>query len=268
MTHEEQPLTGKVAVVTGGASGIGEASALRLAAQGAAVVVADLKDGAETVARIQDAGGRAHGVQVDTTSEPDCEEMVAAAVRTFGRVDIGVAAAGVATAAGPSNIQSRAADPTGGFVVNLLTDDFRTVLEVNLVGVLHTDRALARQMIEQGDGGSIVNIASTAGKIPLAGAAPYCVSKAGVLMLTQVMGLELAPLGIRVNAVGPGYTETPMTRGLTEGTEAYDMAMSITPMGRLGHPDEVAAAVAFLAGSDGSYFAGQVLHPAGGQYTG
>src|SRR5690606_23639393 len=121
----------------------------------------------------------------------------------------GVAAAGAATAAGPSNIQARAADPTGGFVVNLLTDDFRTVLEVNLLGVLHTDRALARQMIKQGEGGSIVNIASTAGKIPLAGAAPYCVSKAGVLMLTQVMGLELAPLGIRINAVGPGYTETP-----------------------------------------------------------
>jgi len=268
MRRTEHPLAGKVAVVTGGASGIGESSALRLAAEGASVVVADLKDGAETVARIEAEGGRAYFVRVDTTSESDCEEMVDQAVRTFGRVDIGVAAAGVATAAGPSNIQSRAVDPTGGFLVNLLTDNFRTVLEVNLIGVLHTDQTLARQMIHQGDGGSIVNIASTAGKIPLAGAAPYCVSKAGVLMLTQVMGLELAPLGIRVNAVGPGYTETPMTRGLTEGTEAYEMAMKITPMGRLGHPDEVAAAVSFLAGSDGSYFSGQVLHPAGGQFTG
>jgi NAD(P)-dependent dehydrogenase (short-subunit alcohol dehydrogenase family) len=266
--RSEQPLGGRVAVVTGGASGIGRASAVRLAADGADVLVADLRDGADTVAQIEQAGGRAYAVRVDTTSEAACEEMVAAAVARFGRVDIGVAAAGVATAAGPSNIQSRAADPTGGYVVNMQTDDFRTVVDVNLLGVLFTDRALAQQMLAQGSGGSLVNIASTAGRIPLAGAAPYCVSKAGVLMLTQVMGLELAPQGIRVNAVGPGYTETPMTQGLTEGTDAYEMAMSITPMGRLGRPEEVAATVAFLAGDEGSYFSGQVLHPAGGQFTG
>ena len=170
--RSEQPLGGRVAVVTGGASGIGRASAVRLAADGADVLVADLRDGADTVAQIEQAGGRAYAVRVDTTSEAACEEMVAAAVARFGRVDIGVAAAGVATAAGPSNIQSRAADPTGGYVVNLQTDDFRRVVDVNLLGVLFTDRALAQQMLAQGSGGSLVNIASTAGRIPLAGAAP------------------------------------------------------------------------------------------------
>jgi NAD(P)-dependent dehydrogenase (short-subunit alcohol dehydrogenase family) len=152
-------------------------------------------------------------------------------------------------------------------VVSLAAADFRKVFEVNVVGVMLTCRALARQMLRQGGGGAIIPIASSAAKIPLAGAAPYCVSKAGVAMLTKVMAQELATTGIRVNAVGPGYTSTPMTAGLEEDERALSMALSITPMGRLGTPEEIASAVLFLAGPESSFFTGQMLHPAGGQFT-
>jgi 3-oxoacyl-[acyl-carrier protein] reductase len=130
-----------------------------------------------------------------------------------------------------------------------------------------TDRALARAMLEHGTAGSIINIASSAGRIPLAGASSYCVSKAGVIMLTKVLALELAQTGIRVNAVGPGYTTTPMW-DVEEGSAPYDFAMSITPMGRFGTPEEQAAACLFLASDESSFFTGQTLHPAGGQFTG
>ncbi|GAA4703246.1 glucose 1-dehydrogenase [Pseudonocardia yuanmonensis] len=261
-------LDGKVAVITGGASGIGRATAVRFAEEGADVVVGDLQDGAETVALVEKTGRSARYVRTDTTSEADCDALVAAAVETFGRVDVGVAAAGVATAQGASNIQTRTARGDATHVVNLEPDNFRRVLDVNVLGVLFTDRALARQMLAQGDGGSIVNIASTAAKIPLAGASPYCVSKAGVWMLTKVMALELATTGVRVNAVGPGYTATPMIAGLEDNETAFAMAMSITPMNRLGTAAESAAACLYLASDESSFTTGQILHPAGGQFTG
>ncbi|MCE3553659.1 SDR family oxidoreductase [Pseudonocardia sp. RS11V-5] len=261
-------LDGKVAVITGGASGIGRATAVRFAEEGADVVVGDLQDGAETVALVEKTGRSARYVRTDTTSEADCDALVAEAVEAFGHVDVGVAAAGVATAQGTSNIQTRAARGDATHVVNLEPDTFRRVLDVNVLGVLFTDRALTRQMLAQGTGGSIVNIASTAAKIPLAGASPYCVSKAGVWMLTKVMALELATTGVRVNAVGPGYTATPMIAGLEDNEPAYAMAMSITPMNRLGTAAESAAACLYLASDESSFTTGQILHPAGGQFTG
>lgn len=260
-------LTGRVAVVTGGASGIGRATAVRFAEEGADVVIGDVAPGDETVRLVEKAGGRAVYRCTDTTSEADCDALVDAAVAEFGRIDVGVASAGIATAAGRSNVQTRAAGADATHVVNLAVDDFRRVLDVNVLGVLHTDRALARRLLAQGDGGAIVNIASSAAKIPLAGGAPYCVSKAGVWMLTKVLGLELAGTGIRVNAVGPGYTATPMVAGLADDEAALGMAMSITPMNRLGTPAEVAAACLFLASDEASFFTGQMLHPAGGQFT-
>lgn len=262
-------LQDRVAVITGGATGIGRATAVRFAREGADVVIGDLAPGEETVALVEKEGRRAHYVRTDTTSEADCDALVAAAVAEFGRVDVGVASAGVATAAGPSNIQTRsrnAKDAT--HVVNLATESFQRVLDVNVTGVMTTCRALARQMLEQGSGGSIVTIASSAARIPLAGAAPYCVSKAGVWMLTKVMALELATTGVRVNSVGPGYTATPMIAGIEDDRAAYDMAMSITPMNRLGTPEEIAAACLFLASAESSFMTGQILHPAGGQFTG
>ncbi|MQA13228.1 MAG: SDR family oxidoreductase [Pseudonocardiaceae bacterium] len=260
-------LQDKVAVVTGGASGIGQATAVRFAQEGADIVVADLQPGEETVGLVKDAGRRAISVPADTTQESDCDAMVAAGVSEFGHVDIGIAAAGIATRGGRSNVQTTQVQPDANHVVNLDTEVFQRVIDVNVLGVMMTDRALARQMLAQGTGGSIVNIASSAAKIPLAGASPYCVSKAGVWMLTKVMGLELAARGVRVNAVGPGYTATPMVDGIEDNKPAYDFAMSITPMHRLGTPAEIAAACLFLAGEESSFFTGQMLHPAGGQFT-
>jgi NAD(P)-dependent dehydrogenase (short-subunit alcohol dehydrogenase family) len=261
-------LSGKVAVITGGASGIGQACASRFAAEGADVVVGDLQPADKTVRLVEDAGRKCVFVRTDITAEADCDGLVEAAVEEFGHVDVGVAAAGVATAAGRSNVQARAADPEASHVVRLDTDDFRRVIDINLIGAMMTCRALARQMLAQGTGGSIVTVASSAAKIPLAGAAPYCASKAGVAMLTKVMATELAEQRVRVNAVGPGYTATPMVEGLQSDEVALDLAMGITPMRRLGTPQEVAAACLFLASEESSYFTGQMLHPAGGQFTG
>lgn len=260
-------LENKIAVVTGGASGIGRATAVRFAREGAHVVLGDVQDAGETVRLVEETGRKATFVRTDTTSEADCDALVAAAVSEFGRVDVGVAAAGIATAAGMSNAEVRADGGDATHLVNLPTEAFRRVLDVNVLGVMMTDRALARQMLAQGDGGSIVNIASSAAKIPLAGAAPYCTSKAGVWMLTKVLGLELATTGVRVNAVGPGYTATPMIAGIEDNEAAYSSAMSITPMKRLGTPEEQANAVLWLASDESSFVTGQMLHPAGGQFT-
>jgi NAD(P)-dependent dehydrogenase (short-subunit alcohol dehydrogenase family) len=260
-------LTDRVALVTGGASGIGRACALRFAEEGATVVVADLADAAETLEQVRDAGGEGACHRVDTTDADQCEALVSAIGAQYGRLDAVVAAAGIATAAGRSNVQARAATPGAGEVVQMTQADFRRVLDVNLLGVLNTARPAAAQMLRQGTGGSIVVVASTAARIPLAGAAPYCMSKACVWMLTQVLALELARTGIRVNAVGPGYTATPLIAGIESDETALGLAMAITPMHRLGRPEEVADACLFLAGDESTFVTGQMLHPAGGQFT-
>ncbi|WP_131104585.1 SDR family NAD(P)-dependent oxidoreductase [Ornithinimicrobium sufpigmenti] len=259
-------LTGKVALITGGASGIGAACAVRFAREGADIVIADLQPGDDAVARVEAEGRRAVYVQVDTTSQEDTDRMLQVTVDTFGRLDVAVASAGVTVAGAPQERVERVEKDTF-HVHNLDPAIFRRVIDINVTGVMLTGQAAARQMLKQGSGGSIINIASSAAKIPLAGASPYCVSKAGVHMLTKVMALELAKTGIRVNAVGPGYTTTPMW-DVPEDSPAHAQAMSITPMGRNGTPEEQAAACFFLATDESSFMTGQMLHPAGGQFTG
>lgn len=259
-------LTGKVALITGGASGIGAATAVRFAREGADIVIADMQPGDDAVAAVEAEGRRAIYVQDDTTSEEDTNRMLEATVEAFGRLDIAVASAGV-TVAGAAEERVDRVEKDIYHVHNLDPNIFRRVLDINVTGVMLTGQAAARQMLKQGTGGSIINIASSAAKIPLAGAAPYCVSKAGVHMLTKVMALELAKTGIRVNAVGPGYTTTPMW-DVPEDSPAHAQAMSITPMGRNGTPEEQAAACFFLATDESSFMTGQMLHPAGGQFTG
>jgi NAD(P)-dependent dehydrogenase (short-subunit alcohol dehydrogenase family) len=173
-------LQGKVAVITGGASGIGQACAVRFAQEGADIVVGDLADGEATIKLVEQVGRKAIFVRTDTTIEADCDGLIERVVSEFGRVDIGMASAGIATAAGPSNVETRQTEVDAGHVVGISTEVFRKVLEVNAIGVMMTDRELARQMLAQGTVGSIVNIASSAARIPLAGATPYCISKAGV----------------------------------------------------------------------------------------
>lgn len=268
VAREPGRLPGKVVLITGGASGIGQACAVRFAQEGANIFIADLADASQTIALVEQIGGSAKAVQIDTTDGEECDRAIAKAVDVFGHVDIVVASAGIATAAGRSNLRTRVTSPGTTNVVSLSAADFRRVLDVNITGVLHTARAGARQMLRQGSGGSIVLIASTAGRIPLTGGAAYCVSKAGVIMLTQVMALELAQTGIRVNAVGPGYTATPLIAGLEDDPHALGMAMAITPLNRLGRPEEVADSCLYLASDESSFVTGQVLHPSGGQFVG
>lgn len=245
-------LQDKVAIVTGAASGIGQAVALRFAQEGARLVLADLNPCDATQALIQDAGGTAIQQRVDTTRQADCDAMIAAAIAAFGRVDTGVFAAGIRQ------------DPVPFMDVEMA--DFERMIDINMFGVLRSARAVARQLLAQGQGGTIVNIASTAGKIPIPGSGPYCMAKAGLIMMTKVMALELAQTGIRVNAVAPGFTATPMW-DVAEGSDEDKWAMSLTPMNRVGTPREQADTCLFLACADSSYTTGQTLYSAGGQFV-
>lgn len=245
-------LENKVAIVTGGASGIGQAVALRFAEEGARVLVADINPCDRTLELVAGAGGQASAVQLDTTSEADCAAMVPAALQRFGRLDLGVFAAGIRL------------DPTP--MLELEMASYQRMIDINLTGVMRSARAVARHLVAQRSG-AIVNIASTAGLIPIVGSGSYCMAKAGVLMMTKVMALELAKTGVRINAVAPGFTHTPMW-DVAPDSEEHRWAMGMTPMGRTGTPREQADACLYLASDEAGYVTGQVLVSAGGQYTG
>lgn len=270
-------LDGKVAVITGGASGIGRACAELFAREGADVLVSDIHDekGAEAVAAVEALGRRAHYLHVDTTSEAANEAMAQAAVDELGRLDVCVAAAGVSHAAYDSGntapdeelIRRRYQQPEDGMLTNRPVEMWEKVIDVNLTGVMLTNRAAARQMMALGNGGAIINISSIAGKHPAVGSPEYCVSKAGVWMLTKSLALELAPFQIRVNAIGPGFIETPMTAVFRADEELSQRWLAMTPMGRFGYPEEIATTALFLASEEASFYSGQILHPDGGFFT-
>jgi NAD(P)-dependent dehydrogenase (short-subunit alcohol dehydrogenase family) len=272
-------LDGKVAVVTGGGSGIGRACCVRFAEEGADVVVADVNDdtGNETVELVQKAGGSGAYQRTDAASADDVGRVMAEAVKTFGGLDVVVTAAGISHAGYRSGdvdreiewYAGRAADrgdPAKAFV-NLSRDDWQAVLDVNLTGTLLAVQAAAREMIELGRPGSIITIASIAAKHPEAGPPPYVVSKAGVWMLTKHAARSFAGVGIRVNSIGPGYIETNMTAMFRAVPDARDRYLKDVPMGRMGTAQEVANAALFLASDESSYFTGEILHPDGGFYT-
>jgi NAD(P)-dependent dehydrogenase (short-subunit alcohol dehydrogenase family) len=264
-------LQDRVALVTGGASGIGRASALRFAEEGAHVVIADLNPerGAEVVAAVKALGRRAAFVRTDTSSAADCDALAEAVVSQFGRLDALVAAAGISHALYVSgeSTERMQADRSAAFIVNKPIEYWEKVLAVNLTGVMLTNRAVAKKMLEGGRPGSIVNIASGAAKIPIPGAADYCVSKAGVWMLTKCLALELAP-HIRVNAIGPGFIETPMTASMRSDEERVRNMISTTPVGRLGQPEDIANTALFLSSDEASFYTGEILFPDGGLFTG
>lgn len=268
----EGRLAGKVALITGGASGIGRACAERYAEEGAEIVIADrdARRGEEVAAALQAASNRrAMFVEVDVSSEASVDAMVARAVEAFGRIDTVLAAAGISNSSYESGVTAeRDEDPESRFLINQPLDAWERVLSVNLTGVMLTDRAVARSMIAAGVQGTLVNIASTAARVPLPGAADYNVSKAGVAMLTNVLAVELVGHGIRVNAIGPGFVETPMTRDMQDNPAGREMMIGMTPMGRLGTAREMANTALFLACDESSYTTGQTLYPNGGMYAG
>ncbi|HLZ68331.1 MAG TPA: SDR family NAD(P)-dependent oxidoreductase [Dehalococcoidia bacterium] len=252
-------LEGKVALITGGGSGIGRASAERFATEGARVCVIDrsLEGAAETVRRIEAAGGQAFAAQADVTSEAIVNGVSHRCVETYGALDCVVAAAGIARAPGQQG---------GEPLWNMPLEAFDGMLDVNLRGVLLTCRAAVREMLNAGRPGAIVTISSGAARLPLAGGGHYCIAKAGVWMLTKVMALELAAQNIRINAIGPGYIDTPMTQPMHQSEERLQQILRAVPMHRMGEPEEIAATALFLCSDEASYFTGQMLHPAGGLY--
>ena len=257
-------LTGRSALVTGGASGIGAACVRRLAADGAAVTIADLNEasGAALAADLSASGHDAQFVTTDVTDSQACTTAVREAVRQFGPLDIAVAAAGISH--GGYLIDPDAPNPKSG-LLDVSADDWRRVMTTNVDGVLHIARAAARRMIADHTRGSIVTIASMNSQRTSTGTGPYSVSKAAAWMLTKSLAVELAPHGIRVNAVGPGFVETPMTARLfIEGNGARERALAATPLGRLGRPDDIAAAVRYLAGDDAAFVTGTILYADGG----
>ena len=246
-------LDGKSAIVTGSASGIGRQVAETLAAHGASVLVADRnQEGAEAVARqIAGAGGTAKAVPVDVTDREQVAAMVEAAVTTFGSLDIHINVAGF-------GFNSR--------IVDMAEDDWDFVLNVNLKGQFLCSQAAARRMIQQGTGGRIVNIASTAANNARYAGGAYCAAKAGVVQLTRVLALELGEFGITANAVGPGFTETPAT---VETSDEYRTNfLDQVAAGRSGRPSDIANAVLFLASPAAEYVNGQVIYVDGGYSAG
>jgi len=249
-------VAGKVAVVTGGASGIGAESARRLAREGASVVLTDLtRDAGETVAHaIEDGGGRAVFLSHDVADEAAWAAVAAAAVERFGRLDVLVNSAGIGA---------------GAPLMEMPLAEWRRMMSINLDGTFLGMRACAPAMAEKG-GGSIVNLSSILGKVGQAGAAHYCASKGGVLMLTKAAALEWAPMGIRVNSVHPGYIETPMVASALQASEnaneLRDLIIGRHALGRLGVAREIADGVVFLASDESSFMTGAELVIDGG-YT-
>ncbi len=265
---------GKVALVTGGASGMGAEASIRLAREGAAVAVVGLPDdprGNDVIQQITDAGGQAIYVGADVSREADCDAAAQAAIDQFGRLDLCIAAAGILHAgyvSGEVSDDELTRDRSAGFLINKPVEYWEKVLAVNLTGVMLTNRAVARRMVAQGDGGAIVNISSGAAKIPMPGSAEYSVSKTGVWMLTRCIALELAPHNIRVNTVAPGVIDTPMALGLSQDEERRAAFERFVPLGRLGEAEDIAEASLFLLSDHAGFITGQILHPDGGLFTG
>jgi NAD(P)-dependent dehydrogenase (short-subunit alcohol dehydrogenase family) len=272
-------LEGRVAVVTGGGNGIGRACCERFAEEGADVVVADLLDeaGNETAQLVEKTGRSGLFVHLDASSQEGNDDLVRQAVDRFGKVDVLVTAAGISHAEYKSGDRSRDEEMLARAIetrtaparrlLDLELEQWQKVLEVNLTGTFLALQATARQMVQQGSGGSIVTVASVAAKHPEAGPPSYAVSKAGVWMLTKAAARSLGPAGIRVNSIGPGFIATNMTAMATAIPEVTEMFLANLPLGRLGTPREVADTALFLASDESAYFTGEILHPDGGFFT-
>jgi glucose 1-dehydrogenase len=245
-------LKGKVAIVTGGNSGIGMAIVLELAKQGANIVIDYVAHPEATEAlekQVRDLGDCAIGVQADVSQVSELQNLFAAAVKEFGRVDIMVNNAGVETRTS---------------VLDTTEAQYEKVLAINLKSAFFGTQLAAQQMIKQGGGGRIINITSVHEDWPMPGNTAYCLSKGGMRMLTRTAGVELAPHNILVVGVGPGAVATPINLGTMQDPALLQKLNSTIPLGRMARPEEIASLVAFLAGDGASYMTATTIFADGG----
>ena len=231
---------GQVVLVTGGASGIGAAIVRRAAAEGAKVVAGDLNE--EGLARIgADLGNHFASMPCDVSDEQSLVDLVALAVRRFGRLDAAFNVAGAAKV---------------GAIVDMSREDWQATIDVCLNGVFFSMKHEARQLLAQGEGGAIINVASMNSLMPMFDTAAYSAAKAGVAMLSRSGALEWGESGIRVNTISPGFTDTPMSAPLKALPAAKAKMLERIPGGRMAQPEEMAAVALFLASRDASYVSG------------
>lgn len=247
-------LAGRVVLVTGGASGIGRACVEALTAAGAAVAVADVDGaGAETVAAAaRAAGGRAHALGFDVRDYDATERAVSEAERELGPIDGLIAAAGIARAMPAARMRP---------------EHWESIIGVNLTGLFYTVQVVGSRMVERGNG-SIVTFGSTSSIGGQAGRAAYCASKAGVVGLTRDLAIEWGSYGVRINAIGPSVTDTPMVRNGIPEKFLADVMEDRTPLGRLGKPEEMANVCLFLLSDLSSYITGSLIMVDGGVSAG
>jgi 3-oxoacyl-[acyl-carrier protein] reductase len=238
----------KVAIITGGASGIGKKTAEIFSKEGAAIAIFDVNREAlnQTEKEIRDNGGKCNGYVVDVTNFEDVTEKVKEVIEDFGKIDVLVNNAGITR---------------DNFLTKMEIDDWNKVISINLTGTFNCAKATASYMMEQGKG-NIVNVSSVVGVYGNIGQTNYAASKAGVIGLTKTWAKEFAKKGIRVNAVAPGFIKTPMTDKVPE--KVLEIMISKTPMGRMGESLEVANAILFLASEESSFTTGHILHVDGG----
>src|SRR5271154_1136043 len=245
-------LKGKVAIVTGGNSGIGMAVVLELAKQGANIVIDFVVNPEATDAlakQVVALGDQAIGVQADVSKVDDLRKLVAAAVKAFGRIDIMVNNAGVETRTS---------------VLDTTEAQYEKVLAINLKSAFFGTQLAAQQMIKQGGGGRIINITSVHEDWPMPGNTAYCLSKGGMRMLTRTAGVELAAHGVTVVGVGPGAVATPINLSTMNDPALMAKLNAAIPLGRMAKPEEIANVVVFLAGDGGSYVTATTIFADGG----
>jgi glucose 1-dehydrogenase len=245
-------LKDKVAIVTGGNSGIGMGIVLALAEEGANIVidyVANPEATEELERRCHALGDQAIGVKADVSKVADLQMLVDTAVKTFGKLDVMVNNAGIETRTS---------------VLDTTEEQYQRVLDVNLKSAFFGTQIAAKQMIAQGTGGRIINISSVHEDWPMPGNTPYCLSKGGMRMLTRTAGVELAPYGILVIGVGPGAVDTPINAATEADPEAMKRLHAAIPIGRMADPKEISNVIAFLASPAASYLAATTIFVDGG----